>query len=231
MKLYQGCDLLLFATIENDNSLVYQASKPQKLGALQGVLLPSSQTVNLINKDGLPFDSYTTELQGYSVQIDTEGLDDDFISYLTGNGENGSGFHIDTGESINRFFALGFRILDTNKTHKYMWFLKGRFQLLQRTIRTKQGTEATGTSLVYFPVFTEHKFKINGKIARSITVDESKLQRDVNAEYWASVVWTPDNLMPIEKPLIYPDTDSLSVGENIIITEPNGANIEYEVIE
>ena len=48
MKEFYGCDLLLYAEIENDDAKLYKASKPEKLGALKSVLLPPSKTVNVI---------------------------------------------------------------------------------------------------------------------------------------------------------------------------------------
>lgn len=231
MKEFYGCDLLLYAEIENDDAKLYKASKPEKLGALKSVLLPPSKTVNVIYKDGVPIGTYANENQALSVEISTEGLDDDFISYLTGQGEHGQGFVIDTGESVTRYFALGFRLLDTNNNYKYMWFLKGSFQKQQRTIATKQGTQTIGDVLLFFPIFTNKKFNYNGKHARSITIEESKIDRDVNGDYWANLVWTPDNLMNISTPLILPDTDTLKVGDAIAINTPDNTNIEYEVIE
>lgn len=228
---YQGCDLLLFAEVLEDNSKTYRTSKPQKLGALRGVVLPPTKAVTIVNKDGFPIGEYKTETQGYSVQIDTEGLSDDFISYLVGSGESGEGFSLDTGENVKRFFALGCRVLNTDNTHKYMWFQKGVFQLQSRTITTKQGTETTGTSLFFYPFMTVRKFDYNGKNIRSIVIDEKKFARVVTTENWSNVVWTPDNLMNIESPLILPISDTVYIGDTIEIQEPEGTSIEYEVLE
>lgn len=231
MKNYHGCDLLLYAEIENDDAMLYRASKPERLGALRGVVIPQGKAVNVIYKDGLPLGMYHTENQNLSVQIDTEGLDESFISYLTGQGENGDGFYIDTGENIKRYFALGFRLLETNGNYKYTWYLKGFFQLQQKTVNTKQGTETIGDTLLFFPMFTNRKFNKNGKVARSITIDGYKINRDINGDYWSGVVWTPDNLLGLATPLILPDTNTLNVGDNVVISGQDSTSIEYEVIE
>lgn len=231
MVNYQGCDLLLFAEVLEDTPQTFRTSKPQKLGALRGVVLPPTSAVNVVNKDGLPIGEYKTEIQGFSVQIDTEGLADDFISYLVGSGENGEGFSLDTGENIKRYFSLGFRLLNTDNTHKYMWFQKGAFQLQSRTINTKQGTETTGTSLFFYPLMTERKFNYNGKKSRSITIDEKKFFRAVTTENWSNVVWTPDNLMNVDSPMILPLSETVYVGDVIEINETEGTSLEYEVIE
>lgn len=228
---YQGCDLLLFAEVLEDTPQTFRTSKPQKLGALRGVVLPPTKDVNIVNKDGFPIGEYKTETQGYSVQIDTEGLSDDFISYLVGSGESGEGFSIDTGENVKRFFSLGCRILNTDYTHKYTWFQKGVFQVQSRTIATKQGTETTGVTLVFYPFMTERKFDYNNKKSRSITIDEKKFNRVVTTENWSNVVWTPDNLMNVASPLILPLSDTIYVGDIIEIQEAEGTSIEYEVLE
>lgn len=231
MKQFVGCDLLLYAEVTEDNASFYKTTKPEKLGALKGIVLPPSRIVNTVNKEGFPVAFYTTETSGGYIQISTGGLAEDFVAYLTGQGDYGQGFAIDTGEQVKRFFALGFRALYTDDTYKYVWFQKGVFQKQSVTINTKQGTESVGDVLFYFPTFTEKRFTINNKKCRSITIESDKVERVINSDYWASTVWTPDNLLEVAEPVILPYTDVLNVGENIIINGAENSIIEYEVIE
>lgn len=225
MKLYRGCDLLLFAKVEQDDAAAYRTNSPERLAALQGLLLPAFKNATQIVRDGVPVGVYHAETMGAALQINTEGLSENEIAYLTGSGENAeSGFFVDTGETTVRYFACGCRVKYSDGSYKYIWFLKGVFIAQDRTVNTEQGTEAAGSSLLFMPCMTDHVFE-NGKNARSVSVEASATDRELNAESWGGFVWTPDNLANVEVPVIWPGTDNLTVGDNVNIS------IEYEVTE
>lgn len=231
MKLYRGCDLLLFAEVLQDDQNIYKAEIPEKLGALASVAIPEQRQISTVYKDGSPIASYSTEVAGAAVQISTEGLSVDIVNYLCGlTNDKNTGFYVDTGEQTRRYFALGFRLLFSDGSHRYKWFLKGTFSRAAKTVNTKSGVETVGDILLFCPIFTEKKFDFNGKSARSVAVDEDKINREVTGDYWAATVWTPDNLSQLPDPVILPAAETLYVGDTVSISA--GANdIEYEVLE
>lgn len=233
MKVFRGCDLFLIAEIISDDKNFYSTQEPFQIEGLQGVVLPATQEVQQVAKDGKPFNTFSFETGSVVVQLNSVALTDDLISYLLGKNENKEeGFFIDSVENKKKYFALGFRTLYSDGSEKYTWYQKGIFNLVQREIQTKDGsTNFSGMSLLYYPESTIHKFSFNNKICRSVTVESSNIKRKLNNVVWSNVVWTPDNIAGINKPIIYPDTDELTIGDVITISSEENNEIEYEIVE
>lgn len=63
------------------------------------------------------------------------------------------------GPHKTRYFALGYKTQDTNGHDRYVWRYKGTFAVPEDSHSTQNdGTEATGTTLVYSGIYTNHKF-------------------------------------------------------------------------
>lgn len=109
----------------------------------------------------------------------------------------GSDYNKDTGSLSNdgipktKYFALGYRLLCSDNTYRYVWRLKGTFALGDEEAKSKEGTDSNNMTLTYTGISTIHKFVVKGKPAKDMVVDE----RDglLNYDQWFDQVVTPDN--------------------------------------
>lgn len=95
------------------------------------------------------------------------------------------------GKPKTKYFALGYRLLCSDDTYRYVWRLKGTFALGDEEAKSKEGTDSNNMTLTYTGVPTIHKFTATGKPAKDMVVDE----RDglLNYGEWFDQVVTPDN--------------------------------------
>lgn len=224
VRFYRGCDLLLFAEVKNDTKDLYSTEKPERLEALCSVSLPASRTVTIIYKDGEPF-NLVGQRNDATISIKIPSLDEKLRAYLLGEKSDGDYF-IDTGKTGTPFFALGFRLKNSDETYKYYWFNKGVFSFNARSVNTEQGTETAQEELVYTPILTNKLF--NGKPCKSVSVDSFTITHEINEKTWSNQVWTPEAFFSVASPIIYPESDSVEVGELITITGTD--EINYKVV-
>lgn len=95
------------------------------------------------------------------------------------------------GRPKTKYFALGYRLLCSDDTYRYVWRLKGTFALGDEEAKSKEGTDSNNMTLTYTGIPTRHKFAATGKPAKDKVVDE----RDglLNYDQWFDQVVTPDN--------------------------------------
>lgn len=79
------------------------------------------------------------------------------------------------GEPETKYFALGYITEDTDGEERFIWRLKGTFSYPESEHTTKDdGTDSTGSTLVYTGVNTLTKFTKTGKTAKAVNVKASK---------------------------------------------------------
>ena len=95
------------------------------------------------------------------------------------------------GKPKTKYFALGYRLLCSDDTYRYVWRLKGTFALGDEEAKSKEGTDSNNMTLTFTGIPTIHKFTATGKSAKDMVVDE----RDglLNYDQWFDQVVTPDN--------------------------------------
>ena len=83
------------------------------------------------------------------------------------------------GESIPKYYALGYRLRLTDGTYRYVWRYKGSFRIPDETSQTENaGTDSNNQQLVYTGISTIHKFRKaldkqgNPTTQKALVVDE-----------------------------------------------------------
>ena len=112
-----------------------------------------------------------------------------------------TGAVLDTGEYTEKYFAVGGKTGNTDKTAEYFWMLKGTFSIPEQTDKTEDDTTDTnGMTLTYNAIQTQHKFDINGekKPMKRVVIDTETSELVADASWTAQVV-TPENLATVAK--------------------------------
>lgn len=99
------------------------------------------------------------------------------------------------GESVEKYFAIGYRLRLTDGTYRYVWRLKGSFSIPDETSSTENdGTDTNNQELTFTGVKTITEFT-NGGRAKAVVADE----RDgkIDGSKWFTAVVTPDTLSTV----------------------------------
>ena len=100
------------------------------------------------------------------------------------------------GKPKTKYFALGYRLLCSDDTYRYVWRNKGTLTMGDEEAKSKEGTDSNNTTLTYTGVQTIHKFTASGKGCKDMVADE----RDDLLDYskWFEQVVTPDNITTLK---------------------------------
>lgn len=83
------------------------------------------------------------------------------------------------GESVPKYFAIGYRLRLTDGTYRYVWRYKGKFAIPDETSQTENAsTDTNNQQLTYTGIETIHNFTKTGKSGKALVVD----QRDTKAD-------------------------------------------------
>lgn len=117
------------------------------------------------------------------------------------------------GEAVEKYYAIGYRLRLTDGTYRYVWRLKGSFNIPDETSATENdGTDTNNQQLTYTGVKTVTRFS-DGKRAKGIVIDERDGLADVS-EFFDNVQ-TPDTLPKlaiVQAISVSPTTASIAVG-------------------
>lgn len=117
------------------------------------------------------------------------------------------------GESVERYYAIGYRLRLTDGTYRYVWRLKGSFNIPDETSATENdGTDTNNQQLTYTGVKTVTRFS-DGKRAKGIVIDERDGLADVSKFF--NKVQTPGTLSElaiVQAISVSPTTASIAVG-------------------
>lgn len=189
---YMGFDSLVYAPIEADTAEAFTPGEVKPL-APAGEIRKSTereqnprsydnQTYLLIKSEG----DDTVELVVPVLPLDVEAA------------INGTDYDETTGALNNdgipktKYFAIGYRLLCSDNTYRYVWRHKGSFTMGDEEAKSKQGTDSNNITITFTGIQTIHKFAKSGKPSKDIVVDE----RDGKLDYskWFDQVVTPDNI-------------------------------------
>lgn len=99
------------------------------------------------------------------------------------------------GESVEKYFAIGYRLRLTDGTYRYVWRLKGSFSIPDETSSTENdGTDTNNQELTFTGVKTITEFTNGGRV-KAVVADE----RDgkIDGSKWFTAVVTPDTLSTV----------------------------------
>lgn len=112
-----------------------------------------------------------------------------------------TGAVLDTGEYVEKYYALCGETDNTDGTHEYFWMLKGTFAPPEHEDKTKDdSTDTNGMTMVFSAIQTAHKFEINGekKPMKRVVIDTGTSEILANQD-WTKQVVTPENLATVVK--------------------------------
>ena len=200
---YRGVEGVVIAEVTNDDN---ETEGGYKTGTVEP-LLPVAEigkTTTSSNEahyyDNQPMIVVNSEGPD-EITITGAGMTLEKLAKITGKSyDPTTGMYVD-GERHHRYFALGYKTKDSDGKYRYVWRLKGTFAIPADNNATENdGTDATGTELVYTGIYTVHKFtkgKYDGTTwtkapAKGVIVSDREGLADLSTFF--DTVATPDTV-------------------------------------
>ena len=194
---YMGFDSLYAAEITADTADAFTTGDPFPL-APAGEIKKSTerdqasrsydnQTYIIIKSEGDDSVDLVVPVLPLSIESKITGADYDATTGILSN----------DGQPKTKYFAIGYRLLMSDDTYRYVWRLKGTLQQGDEEAKSKEGTDSNNMTYTYTGVKTIHKFTKTGKGCKDQVADE----RDDLLDYskWFKQVVTPDNRDTLKK--------------------------------
>lgn len=165
-----------------------------------------------------------------TITVNTSAIPDDVLAKITGQVYDASKGMLVEQERTPGYWALGYKTKDTNGNIRFVWRMKGTFNVPGETNQTEnEGTDANGQEITYTGVSTIHKFTLTGKPAKAVTVN-TDVNPVTSADFFGTVQ-TPDTVPSATPPEVTgigvaPSTASIAVDGTIDLTAtlyPQGA--------
>lgn len=216
---FRGCDNLVIAeVIADDLTNAYTVGAVEPLAPVASIAKTvenSSETHYYDNVGMIIIRSEGSD----EIALTVPALPLTTVAKVTGKTiDPATGAFID-GEAVERYFAIGYRLRLTDGTYRYVWRLKGSFNIPDETSDTENdGTDTNNQQLTYTGVKTVTRFS-DGKRAKGIVIDERDGLADVSEFF--DKVQTPDTLadLSIVSALsVSPTTATVAVGAAETIT-------------
>lgn len=198
-KLRRGLKNVFVAEVTNDDNSAtgYTTGTPYHLiPAGEMTRTPSSDSSNTWFDD-VVFASVGTE-GSTEISITGASLRADAIARLLGKDIDATtGAVVDSGEYVEKYYALGGEAEGVDGSSEFFWFLKGTFTAPEESDKTKDdSTDANGMTLTFNAIQTTHIFTLKNKVAKRVVIDTTTSQLKIDQSWTAQVV-TPDNLSTI----------------------------------
>lgn len=210
---FRGCDNLVIAeVIADDLTNAYSVGEVEPLAPVAEIAKTvenSSETHYYDNTGMIIIRSEGSD----EIVLTVPALPLRTVAKVTGKTiDPATGAFID-GESVERYYAIGYRLRLTDGTYRYVWRLKGSFNIPDETSATENdGTDTNNQQLTYTGVKTVTRFS-DGKRAKGIVIDERDGLADVSEFF--DKVQTPDTLPDlaiVQAISVSPTTASIAVG-------------------
>ena len=194
---YMGFDSLVIAEVTEDAQESYTTGTPESFA-------PAGEIKKSVERDQV---SKSYDNQTYIV-IKSEG--DDTVELVipvlplsmeakvTGANYNATtGILSNDGNPKTKYFAIGYRLMMSDNTYRYVWRLKGTLTQGDEEAKSKEGTDSNNVTYTFTGVKTIHKFTATGDGCKDQVADE----RDGMIDYakWFEQVVTPDNQASLAK--------------------------------
>jgi phi13 family phage major tail protein len=202
---FRGTDDLYYAEVLYDNNdstpegqAGYVTGTVKRLAPVAEISKSTETASDTKYYDNKP--AFTINAEGAdTVTLNIPALDLATLADITGKQIDATTGAFMDGESVPKYFALGYRLGLTDGTYRYVWRYKGSFAIPDESSTTKNaGTDSNGQELTYTGISTEHKFtkavdsQGNPMSQKALVVDE----RDGKAKLtnFFSAVTTCDTL-------------------------------------
>lgn len=188
---FRGVDNLVFAEVTSDNAENYVTGEVKPLSPVAEIgktVETSSEAKYYDNKAMLTINSEGAD----EITLTVAPLDIEVLAEICGkNYDATTGMMID-GERQNKYFAIGYRTKGTDGGYRYVWRLKGTFNIPDETVATENdGTDSNNQELTFTGISTTHAFTKGGS-CKGIVVDGRKDKVDVTEFF--TTVQTPDTV-------------------------------------
>lgn len=190
---FQGFDSLVMAEVIKDNNEGYETGEVEVLapaGEITKTTSNDSATKFYDNKAFLVVASEGAD----EVSLVIPQLPVSKIAKVTGKHlDTETGALMDSGEPGTKYYAIGYRLLFTDGSYRYVWRHKGMFKLGDEAAKSKDDTtDSNNQTITYTGITTTHTFTKTNKGSKAIVVDERDGKCDVSS--WFDAVVTPDNI-------------------------------------
>ena len=188
---FRGVDNLVFAEVTSDNAENYVTGEVKALSPVAEIgktVETSSEAKFYDNKAMLTINSEGAD----EITLTVAPLDIEVLAEICGkNYDEATGMMID-GERQNKYYAIGYRTKGTDGGYRYVWRLKGTFNIPDETVATENdGTDSNNQELTFTGISTTHAFTKGGS-CKGIVVDARKDKVDVSTFF--ETVQTPDTV-------------------------------------
>lgn len=197
--LRRGLSDVFIAEVMTDDYTEYEAGTTEKL-------FPAGEMTRTVESDKAQkyFDNavfYVAGREG-NTTISITGADiriDKLAKLLGKTVDSTTGAVIDTGDYVEKYFALGGTAYKTDGTVEKFWFLKGTFDAPELSDKTiDDSTDTQGITITFNAIKTKHKFTVgtttNGVKQVAIDTETTGL---ATSKTWEEQVVTPENLSTI----------------------------------
>lgn len=183
---FRGTDDLYYAEVLYDNNdttgtegtIGYVTGTVKRLAPVAEISRTTETSSDTKYYDNKP--AFTINAEGAdTITLNIPALDLPTLADITGKQIDASTGAFMDGESVPKYFALGYRLGLTDGTYRYVWRYKGSFAVPDETSQTKNaGTDSNGQELTYTGIMTVHKFtkavdaQGNPKAQKALVVDE-----------------------------------------------------------
>lgn len=230
---FRGTDNLVIAEVLSDDSMngyTVGAVEPlAPVATISKTVENSSETKYYDNTGAIIIRSEGSD----TITLTVPALPLSTVAKVTGKDiDPATGAFIDC-ESVEKYFAIGYRLRLTDGTYRYVWRLKGAFNIPDEESNTENdGTDSTNQQLIYTGNRTISRFT-DGKRAKGVVIDERDDKCDL--ETFFDKVRTPDNIAELAKSTatalsVSPTTDTVVEGGTTTITAtvtPTGTPVRW----
>lgn len=191
---YRGIRGLVAAEVITDTAEAFECGTPFPVAGIANLSRTTESSSESHYYDNVPavvIDSTGAD----EVTVEASAIPFEALAKVTGQTYDATTGMFVEGEREAKYYAMGYITEKTDGTEIFVWRLKGKFNIPDSTHATKDnGAEASGQSIVFTGVNTEHKFTALGnKTAKAINVDTSVNTGVKESEFFASVQ-TPDTV-------------------------------------
>lgn len=195
-KLRRGLKNVYVAEVTNDDNTEtgYTTGTPYHLiPAGEMTRTPSSENTNMWFDD-IVFASVGTE-GATEITISGASLRAAAVAQLLGKDIDATtGAVLDSGEYVEKYWALIGEAEGVDGSSEYFAFLKGTFTAPEESDRTKDdSTDANGMELTFNAIQTTHVFTATNKVCKRVVIDSTTTAFKAD-QSWTAQVATPDNI-------------------------------------
>lgn len=200
--LKRGLSNVYVAEVEKDDNETtggYKTGTPFHLMPAGEMSRSVASDKTVVYFDNVAF--YTSGAEG-ATDINVSGAairPNDLAKLLGKNIDDATGAVLDTGEFVEKYWALGAETENTDGTKEMFWFLKGTFSAPEQNDKTKDdSTDTNGMELTYSAVQTTHLFDVGNekKPMKRVVIDTETTVLKADGS-WTKQVVTPDNLSEV----------------------------------